>query len=37
MRESVTIRMALVTGAGILGVAALVFALAWALVKISGL
>jgi hypothetical protein len=36
MKESLTVRMAFVTGAEILAVAALVFALAWALVKISG-
>jgi hypothetical protein len=36
MKEPLTVKWALVTGAEILGVAALVFALAWALVKISG-
>jgi hypothetical protein len=37
MKESLTVRVTLVTLAEILGVAALVFALAWGLVKIAGL
>ncbi len=36
MKESLTIRMALITGAEVLAVAVLVFALAWALVKVAG-
>ena len=36
MKESLTVRLTLVTLAEILGVASLIFALAWGLVKISG-